>query len=218
MTTSPHPHAGDRVLQSVDVTMQGNGALTRVGDTVVIARAQGGAADTYETTYDPTKVVDQLPVRVLTAYQTDAGSGTDLDDLKGYSGRLTISLSVQNLTVQPQQITYDVAGKARTTSALVGAPLTVVASAALPGIDPATVVTAAADAPADASSGAGATNGVLSKAPTARPRSSGPASWPRRSSTRRPRSAWCSTRRTSSSRPSTSACSPASSRTRRSGR
>ena len=158
------PAAGDRVLQSVDVTMQGNGALTRVGDTVVIARAQGGAADTYETTYDPTKVVDQLPVRVLTAYQTDSGSGTDLDDLKGYTGRLTISLSVQNLTVEPQQITYDVAGKAQTTTALVGAPLTVVGSAALPGIDPATVVTAAADAPADAGSGTGATNGVLSKA------------------------------------------------------
>lgn len=158
------PAPGDRVLQSVDVTMQGNGALTRVGDTVVVARAQGGAADTYETTYDPTKVVDQLPVRVLTAYQTDSGSGTDLDDLKGYSGRLTISLSVQNLTVEPQRITYDVAGKAQAASALVGAPLTVVASAALPGIDPATVVTASADAPADAASGTGATNGVLSKA------------------------------------------------------
>lgn len=158
------PAAGDRVLQSVDVTMQGDGALTRVGDTVVVARAQGGPADTYSTTYDPTKVVDQLPVRVLTAYGTDQGSGTDLADLKGYSGRVTINLTVQNLTVKPQQITYDVAGKAQTTTALVGAPLTVVASAALPGIDPATVVSAAADAPADSSSDTGSTNGVLSKA------------------------------------------------------
>ncbi len=95
------PAAGDRVLQSVDVTMQGNGALTRVGDTVVIARAQGGRSDTYSTAYDPTKVVDQLPVRVLTSYQTDRGAGTDLGDLKGYSGRLTINLTVQNLTVRP---------------------------------------------------------------------------------------------------------------------
>ncbi|WP_204910896.1 hypothetical protein [Microlunatus spumicola] len=158
------PAPGDRVLQSVDVTMQGDGALTRVGDTVVVARAQGGRADTYSTTYDPTAVVDQLPVRVLTAYQTDQGSGTDLDDLKGYSGRVAIRLTVQNLTVRSQEITYDVAGRSQTTTALVGAPLTVVASAALPGIDPATVVTAPADAPADAGSEDGSTNGVLSKA------------------------------------------------------
>lgn len=158
------PAAGDRVLQSVDVTMQPDGALTRVNDTVVIARAAGGASDTYATTYDPTKVVDQLPVRVLTTYQTDQGSGTNLADLKGYSGRVTINLAVQNLTVTPQEITYDVAGKSRTTTAQVGVPLTVVASAALPGIDPATIVTAAADAPADSSSDTSSTNGVLSKA------------------------------------------------------
>ncbi|MGI3786231.1 MAG: hypothetical protein ACRYG2_36260 [Janthinobacterium lividum] len=157
------PAPGDRVLQSVDVTMQDDGALTRVGDTVVIARAQGGKADTYSTTYDPTKVVDQLPVRVMTSYQTDKGAGTDLADLKGYTGRVAIDLSVQNLTVRSQDITYDVAGKSRTTTALVGAPLTVVASAALPGIDPATIVTAAADAPADSSSGTSTTNGVISQ-------------------------------------------------------
>ena len=93
------PAPGDRVLQSVDVTMQPDGALTRVNDTVVIARAAGGASDTYATAYDPTKVVDQLPVRVLTTYQTEQGSGTNLADLKGYSGRVTINLAVQNLTV-----------------------------------------------------------------------------------------------------------------------
>jgi hypothetical protein len=159
------PAPGDRVLQSVDVTMQPDGALTRVGDTVVVARAQGGRSDTYSTTYDPTKVVDQLPVRVLTSYQTDQGSGTNLADLKGYSGRLTIALTVQNLTGRSQPITYDVAGKAQTTTALVGAPLTVVASAALPGVDAGTVVTAAPDAPADSSSDTASTNGVLSQSP-----------------------------------------------------
>ena len=156
---------GDRVLQSVDVTMQDDGSLTRIGDTVVIARAQGGGSDTYSTTYDPTKVVDQLPVRVLTSYQTDQGSGTDLGDLKGYSGRVTINLTVQNLTVRSQDITYDVAGKAQTTTALVGAPLTVVASAALTGIDPSSIVTAAADAPADSASDTSTTNGVISRSP-----------------------------------------------------
>lgn len=157
------PAPGDRVLQSVDVTMQPDGALTRVGDTVVIARSQGGKADTYSTTYDPTKVVDQLPVRVLTSYQTDQGSGTNLADLEGYSGRLSLDLTVQNLTGRSQDVTYDVAGKSQTTTALVGAPLTVVASASLPGVDPGTVVTAAADAPADSSSDTASTNGVLSR-------------------------------------------------------
>lgn len=157
------PAGGDRLLQSVDVTMQGDGALTRVGDTVVIARAAGGSSDTYTTTYDPTKVVDQLPVRVLTSYATDKGSGTDLDDLEGYTGRVTINLSVQNLTVRPQQITYDSAGRSQTTSAVVGAPLTVVASAALPGVDPAAVVTAAPDGASGASGDTGSTNGVLSR-------------------------------------------------------
>lgn len=157
------PAAGDRVLQSVDVTMQGDGSLTRVGDTVVIARASGGQADSYSTTYDPTKVVDQLPVRILTSYQTDKGSGTDLDDLEGYTGRVSINLSVQNLTVRPQEITYDSAGRSRTATAQVGAPLTVVASAALPGIDPATVVTASTDATTAAGEDTGSTNGVLSR-------------------------------------------------------
>ena len=159
------PAAGDRVLQSVDVTLQPNGALTRIDDTVVVARAASGRADTYTTTYDPAKVVDQLPVRVLTTYQTDKGSGTDLADLKGYTGHVTVNLQVQNLTVGSQQITYDVAGRSQTTTALVGTPLTVVASAVLPGTDPATVVTTAADSPTTASSDTGSTNGVLSQAP-----------------------------------------------------
>ena len=158
------PVPGDRVLQSVDVTMQSDGALTRVGDDVVIARAQGGRTDTYATTYDPGAVVDQLPVRVLTAYRTDQGSGTDLDDLKGYTGRVSIDLMVQNLTVKPQQITYDVAGRSRKSTALVGAPLTVVASAALPGVDPASVVTAAADISGATATDSRSTNGVLSRA------------------------------------------------------
>lgn len=153
------PGPGDRVLQSVNVAMQDDGSLTKIGDNVVISRAAGGSADNVSTTYDPSKAVDNLPVRVLTSYRTADKAGTNLADLKGYTGRATIDLTVENLTVHAQQVHYDVAGQSRTSTAMVGAPLTVVASAALPGTDPSKVVTQATDeATADQ-----ATNGVLSQ-------------------------------------------------------
>ena len=156
------PAPGDRVLQSVHLAMQPDGSLTGIDDSVVIARAQGGAAETLSTTYDPSAVVDQLPVRVLTSYRTDTGTGTDLRDLRGHTGRVTIDLRVENLTVRPQQLTYDAAGRSRTSTAMVGAPLTVVASASLPGTDPSTVVTAD-PATARADRDPDTTNGVLSQ-------------------------------------------------------
>ena len=153
------PAAGDRVLQSVSLAMQSDGSLNQIGDTVVVSRGESGASDTYNTSYDPSKVVDELPVRIVSSYQTDHSSGTDLADLTGFTGRVTIDLAVQNLTVQPQQVSYDAGGRSHSTTAMVGAPLTVVASASLPGIDPATVVTA----PKGGSSDADTTNGVLSR-------------------------------------------------------
>lgn len=154
------PAAGDRLLQSVNATIGSDGALTQIGDTVVITRAGTGQFDTTSTTYDPSKAVDQLPVRVLTSYRTEKSSGTNLADLKGYTGRVTIDLNVQNLTVQPEKLSYDAGGRSRSATAMVGAPLTVVASAAMPGVDPATVVTPESDS----EDPTGATNGVLSKA------------------------------------------------------
>ena len=54
-----------------------------------------------------------LPVRVLTAWRTAEGAGTDLSDLQGYSGRVAIDLTVQNLTVRPQVLSYDVDRRSR---------------------------------------------------------------------------------------------------------
>ncbi len=153
------PASGDRLLQSVDVAIGSDGSLSQVGDTVVISRANTGAADTYDTSYDPSKIVDDLPVRVLPSYQTAQSSGTNLADLKGYTGQVTIDLTVQNLTVKPQKVSYDVAGASKTTTAMVGAPLTVVASASLAGVDPASIVTAQTDT----SDSDDVTNGVVSQ-------------------------------------------------------
>lgn len=154
------PAAGDRLLQSVSVAMQSDGSLSQVGDTVVISRASG-QTDTSTSEHDPRKVVNDLPVRVVPSYRTATSSGTNLSDLDGYTGRVTIDLQVQNLTVRPQQVSYDAGGQSRTSTAMVGAPLTVVASASLPGVDPATVVTPSTDA--SGATDPDVTNGVLSR-------------------------------------------------------
>ena len=153
------PAPGDRLLQSVDIAQQGDGSLSGVTGTVVIARAAGSSTDTVATTYDPAAVVDKLPLRVLTTSRTDTRSGTNLSALTGYTGQVRIDVTVQNPTVKAQRLRYDVAGHAKRSTAMVGAPLTVVASAALPGTSPAAVVTAASDGSAKGDT----TNGVLSR-------------------------------------------------------
>jgi trimeric autotransporter adhesin len=149
---------GQRVLQSVAVAMRPDGTFTSVEGTTV-SRGDGSddeAAVTHD--YAPQDVVGDLPVRVLTAYRTDEGAGTDLAELSGYTGRVEIDLTVQNLTMTPKTLEYDVDGSSRSRSALVGAPLTVVASAVLDGADASSIVT-----PSDKST-APSTNGVLSQA------------------------------------------------------
>lgn len=147
---------GDRVLQSVEIAMGPDGTLTAVEGTTVTASADGESADSTTQAYSPDDVVSDLPVRVLTSYRTADGTGSDLADLEGYDGEVQIDLTVQNLTVEAQDITYDVPGGSRTRPALVGAPLTIVAGADLGGTDPARVVTQSAGQD-------NVTNGVLSQ-------------------------------------------------------
>ncbi len=149
---------GDRVLQSVEVAMAPDGTLTAVEGTTVTAAADGESADSTTQAYSPDDVVGDLPVRVLTSYYTADGWGTDLSDLEGYDGTVQIDLTVQNLTVQAEELSYDVAGASRTRPALVGAPLTIVAAADLGATDPSTVVTQRAGEDT-------VTNGVLSQGP-----------------------------------------------------
>ena len=98
-----------------------------------------------------------LPVRVLTSWRTSEGAGTDLADLQGYTGRVAIDVTVQNLTVRPEMLTYDAAGTARQQAALVGSPLTVTASTSLGDLKADRVVTD------DQGSGTNVTNGVLGR-------------------------------------------------------
>jgi hypothetical protein len=145
----------ERVLQSVDVSMGPDGSTTGVGSSVVRTDGSVEDAETSDETYAPQDVVGDLPVRVLTSWRTSEGAGTDLADLQGYTGRVAIDVTVQNLTVEPEVLTYDAAGVSHQRAALVGSPLTVTASAALGDLKPERVVTD------DKGTGVNVTNGIL---------------------------------------------------------
>ena len=147
----------NRVLQSVSVAMSPDGTLTGVDGSLVETSGSAEDAEAQASSYAPSDVATDLPVRVLTAWRTAEGAGTDLSDLQGYSGRVAIDLTVQNLTVEPQMLQYDVDGASRSQAALVGSPLTITASAGLGDLAPATIVTD------DEDSGRNVTNGVIGR-------------------------------------------------------
>ena len=119
-----------RVLQAVNLDLGTDGTLYKVKDTVV-RKHQDGDLSTDDDDVQPARAAADLPVRVLTSYRTARKSGTDLGDLKGYDGKVEIDVTVQNTTVRPERLTYDSAGRTKVAYALVGAPMTVVASADL---------------------------------------------------------------------------------------
>lgn len=154
-TPSPPPLPSSRLLQSVSVAATTDGSVRTIDSTTVGVGSDVSQTTTSTTSYDPGAVAGDLPVRVRTSYRTADSAGTNLADLRGYSGRVEISLAVENLMVHAEDVTFDVAGGATSRSALVGAPLTLAASTVLPGVSPSRVITAA-------ETGA-VTNGVLSR-------------------------------------------------------
>ncbi|MFF8816784.1 hypothetical protein ACF07D_02145 [Leucobacter sp. NPDC015123] len=125
-----------RVLQSVSVQVGGNGSVTAVDGSAVFLDESTGRSRSETVAYETGEVVADLPVRVSTSYQTDERSGQDLADLVGYDGRVEIRIELENLTVAPKTVEYDVAGEARSTPALVGTPLSVAASTTLADVPP----------------------------------------------------------------------------------
>lgn len=145
-----HP---SRILQTVDTRLAADGSITAISDTAIAVGQHDSSSSV--TQHDAAEASRDLPLRVTTQYTTSKKSGTDLQDLAGYSGRVEIDLTVENLTVRSRNLTYDVAGASRTTPALVGAPFSIAASTVLAGTAPSHVVTDSADAGA-------ATDGVVS--------------------------------------------------------
>lgn len=142
-----------RVLQTVDTTLTTNGAVNAISDTTISVAGKRSSSKTVD--HDVQDAAGDLPLRITTQYTTDKRAGTDLADLDGYSGRVEIDVTVENLTVRSQDLSYDVAGASRSTPALVGAPFSVAASTVLEGVAPDRIVTESVD-------GGATTDGVVS--------------------------------------------------------
>lgn len=142
------------VLQNVNIQMGRDGDVSSIESTNIYVNDKDRTSSTSNVQFKPKDVVNDLPVRVSLQYSSERGSGTNLNDLNGYSGEITIKITVENLTVKTEDVTYDASGTSRTSPAPVGTPFSIAASTVLSG-SPTQVITTP-DA-ADSS-----TNGVVS--------------------------------------------------------
>ena len=110
---SPEVVNPSRVLQSVSVDLASDGAITTVNGSAVFVDEATGESRSTQTDFKPAEVVDDLPVRVSTQYRTGEANGPDLNDLSGFTGRVEIDITVENLTVSAKELSYDAAGQAR---------------------------------------------------------------------------------------------------------
>jgi hypothetical protein len=148
--------APQRALQAVTVDLASNGAVTGLTSALVSRGEDGEDPTTSTTALNPAEHAGDLPVRVTTSWRHDGRVGTDLADIEGADGRVEINVTVQNLTGRPESFRYDANGVARQSYELVTTPMTVVASAVLPGGGAATLVR-----PQAAATEPGTTNGVI---------------------------------------------------------
>ncbi|CAM5448876.1 hypothetical protein [Leifsonia shinshuensis] len=136
----PGVESATRALESVVVRLAPSGEIRSLHGTTVLLDEATGATSSTTAEYGVAESVDRLPVRLTTRYRTDGKAGSDLAELAGFSGRVEIELTLENLLVSPEAVTYDVVGESRTTPALVGTPLTIAASAVVAETSPASLV------------------------------------------------------------------------------
>lgn len=128
------------VLQNVNVQMGRDGDVSSIESTNIYVNDKDRTSSTSNVQFKPKDVVNDLPVRVSLQYSSERGSGTNLNDLNGYSGEITIKITVENLTVKTEDVTYDASGTSRTSPAPVGTPFSIAASTVLSG-SPTQVIT-----------------------------------------------------------------------------
>ena len=141
--TSQSPHQVENatnVLQNVNIQMGRDGEVSSIESTNIYVNDKDRTSSTSNVQFKPKDVVNDLPVRVSLQYSSERGSGTNLNDLNGYSGEITIKVTVENLTVKTQDVTYDASGTSRTSPAPVGTPFSIAASTVLSG-SPTQVIT-----------------------------------------------------------------------------
>jgi trimeric autotransporter adhesin len=142
-------------LQTINVGMDTNTTITSVRTASVTKDADDHVTETV-VDIDPTDAVADLPVRVQTSWWHDGGAGTDLSALTGKSGRFVVQVSVQDLTAEATELSFETDGAHYRQQALVGVPLTVVASASVGSGDRVVQV-------ADGADDTRVTNGVLAE-------------------------------------------------------
>ena len=106
--TSQSPHQvknATNVLQNVNIQMGRDGDVSSIESTNIYVNDKDRTSSTSNVQFKPKDVVNDLPVRVSLQYSTERGSGTNLNDLNGYSGEITIKVTVENLTVKTQDVT-----------------------------------------------------------------------------------------------------------------
>lgn len=141
--TSQSPHQVENatnVLQNVNVQMGRDGEVSSIESTNIYVNDKDRTSSSSNVQFKPKDVVNDLPVRVSLQYSSERGSGTNLNDLNGYSGEITIKVTVENLTVKTEDVTYDASGTSRTSPAPVGTPFSIAASTVLSG-SPTQVIT-----------------------------------------------------------------------------
>ncbi|MDO4898079.1 MAG: hypothetical protein Q3965_02115 [Rothia sp. (in: high G+C Gram-positive bacteria)] len=139
----------------MSVTLDSSAQVSKIRSTLVSLDGNTQKTATQEQDFQTRDVVNNLPVRITTRYQTKDKIGSNLADLQGYTGDITIDISVENLTVHPQTLTYDLAGTSHSKNALVGVPLSIVASTTFEGVGPEKVHS-------EATLNQGKTNGIIS--------------------------------------------------------
>jgi hypothetical protein len=133
--------ASTPVFRSVSVTVGSAGQITGVTQSVVSTDETTGAPSDESTAVTPVEATGELPVRVQTAWWAGGKSGTDLAEVRGVSGRVTIQVTVENVTGEPAIVAYEADGRRYERQAVVAVPLTVSASTILRGVSAGSVVT-----------------------------------------------------------------------------
>ena len=144
------------VLQNVNLKLASNGTVSAIDTNNIYVNEQEHKSSSKTINFKVKDVINDVPVRVSTQYQSSKGTGTNLKDLNGYSGELTIKVTVENLTLKSQEVSYDAGGTKRTNQALVGVPFTVAGSVSLDNVKSNQIITSG-DKTDDS-----ATNGVIS--------------------------------------------------------
>ena len=144
------------VLQNVNLKLASNGNVSAIDTNNIYVNEQEHKSSSKTINFKVKDVINDVPVRVSTQYQSSKGTGTNLKDLNGYSGELTIKVTVENLTLKSQEVNYDAGGTKRTNQALVGVPFTVAGSVSLDNVKSNQIITSG-DKTDDS-----ATNGVIS--------------------------------------------------------